>query len=119
MKPFKIIFPVIIAAASLQMHAKDYNASMFGAKSNGTTLNTSSIQKGIDYISENGGGRLVFYVGRYLTGTIYLRSNVTIHLEEGAILVGSPNPFDYDRKFNWTALIFALDQENIGITGKG
>lgn len=119
MKPFKIIFPIIIAAASLQMHAKDYNASMFGAKSNGTTLNTSSIQKGIDYISENGGGRLVFYVGRYLTGTIYLRSNVTIHLEEGAILVGSTNPFDYDRNFNWTALIFALDQENIGITGKG
>ena len=92
---------------------------MFGAKSNGTALNTSSIQKGIDYISENGGGRLVFYVGRYLTGTLYLKSNVTIHLEEGAILVGSTNPFDYEKNFNWTALIFALDQENIGITGKG
>lgn len=110
---------VILAATALQLQAKDYNASMFGAKSNGTTLNTNSIQKGIDYISENGGGRLVFYVGRYLTGTIYLKSNVTIHLEEGAILVGSTNPFDYERNFNWTALIFALDQENIGITGKG
>ncbi len=115
----KVILSIILAAAALQLHAQDYNASMFGAKSNGTTLNTSSIQKGIDYISENGGGRLVFYVGRYLTGTIYLRSNVTIHLEEGAILVGSANPFDYDRNFNWTAMIFALDQENIGITGKG
>ena len=110
---------VILAAAALQLQAKDYNASMFGAKSNGTTLNTNSIQKGIDYISENGGGRLVFYVGRYLTGTVYLKSNVTIHLEEGAILVGSTNPFDYERNFNWTALIFALDQQNIGITGKG
>lgn len=109
----------ILSAVALQMQAKDYNASMFGAKSNGTTLNTSSIQKGIDYISENGGGRLVFYVGRYLTGTIYLKSNVTIHLEEGAILVGSTNPFDYEKNFNWTAMIFALDQENIGITGKG
>ena len=108
-----------LVAVSFPLHSKDYNASMFGAKSNGTTLNTNSIQKGIDYISENGGGRLVFYVGRYLTGSIYLKSNVTIHLEEGAILVGSVNPFDYDRNFNWTALIFALDQENIGITGKG
>lgn len=119
MNPGKLFLTVILAAAALQLQAKDYNASMFGAKSNGTTLNTSSIQKGIDYISENGGGRLVFYVGRYLTGTIYLKSNVTIHLEEGAILVGSTNPFDYERNFNWTALIFALGQENIGITGKG
>jgi len=114
-----ILLLAALVAVSFPLHSKDYNASMFGAKSNGTTLNTNSIQKGIDYISENGGGRLVFYVGRYLTGSIYLKSNVTIHLEEGAILVGSVNPFDYDRNFNWTALIFALDQENIGITGKG
>jgi len=119
MKKGKIFLTVILAAAALQLQAKDYNASLFGVKSNGTTLNTSSIQRGIDFISENGGGRLVFYVGRYLTGTIYLKSNVTIHLEEGAILVGSTNPFDYERNFNWTALIFALSQENIGITGKG
>ena len=106
-------------SSSALLRAKDYNASMFGVKSNGTTMNTNSIQKGIDYISENGGGRLVFYVGRYLTGTIYLKSNVTIQLEEGAILVGSLNPLDYEMNNNWTALIFALNQQNIGITGKG
>jgi hypothetical protein len=104
---------------SLSAKAKDYNASLFGIKSNGTTLNTRSIQKAIDYIHDNGGGRLVFYVGRYLTGTIYLKSDVTIQLEEGAILVGSVNPFDYEQNFNWTAMIFALGQQNIGITGKG
>ena len=109
---FSFIFPV-------SSYPKDYNVSMFGVKSNGTTLNTNSIQKGIDYISASGGGRLVFYVGRYLTGTIYLKSNVTIQLEEGAILVGSVNPLDYEQNYNWTALIFALDQQNIGITGKG
>jgi len=114
-----LILGFAFVVAVTQLSAKDYNASMFGAKSNGTTLNTNSIQKGIDYISENGGGRLVFYVGRYLTGTIYLKSNVTIHLEEGAILVGSVNPFDYEMNHNWTALIFALNQQNIGITGKG
>ena len=92
---------------------------MFGIESNGTKLNTTSIQAAIDYIHNNGGGRLVFYVGRYLTGTIHMKSNVTIHLEEGAILVGSTNPFDYEKHGSWQALIFAHDQENIGITGKG
>jgi len=119
MKTLKLILFLVIFSSSLCLQAKDYNASMFGIKSNGTTMNTNSIQKGIDYISENGGGRLVFYVGRYLTGTIHLKSNVTIHLEEGAILVGSVNPFDYEFMSNWTALIFAHDQSNIGITGKG
>ena len=104
---------------SYNLWAKDYNASLFGIQSNGTTLNTTSIQTAIDYINANGGGRLVFYVGRYLTGTIHLKSNVTIQLEEGAILVGSVNPFDYEMENNWTALIFALNQDNIGITGKG
>src|SRR4030042_572467 len=110
---------LLFLTLSASLNAKDYNASLFGVKSNGTTLNTNSIQKGIDYINANGGGRLVFYVGRYLTGTIYLKSNVTIRLEEGAILVGSLNPLDYEQNFNWTALVFALDQKNIGITGKG
>jgi hypothetical protein len=119
MKTLKLFLILVYFFNVISLNAKDYNASMFGVKSNGTTQNTNSIQKGIDYISANGGGRLVFYVGRYLTGTIYLKSNVTIQLEEGAILVGSVNPLDYEQNFNWTALIFALDQQNIGITGKG
>ena len=118
MKFYKV-FLIIIFVFSINLYSQDYKASLFGIESNGTTLNTTSIQKGIDYIHENGGGRLVFYVGRYLTGTVHLKSNVTIHLEEGAILVGSGNPFDYERIGYWMALIFAHDQENIGITGKG
>ncbi len=119
MKKTKLIPAVSLIFCSFALCAKDYNASMFGVKSNGTTLNTTSIQKGINFIHENGGGRLVFYVGRYLTGTIYLKSNVTIQLEEGAILVGSLNPLDYQANLNWTAMIFAFDQKDIGITGKG
>ena len=118
MKLYKT-FLFVLLIFSINLYSKDYKASLFGIESNGTTLNTTSIQKAIDYIHENGGGRLVFYVGRYLTGTIHLKSNVTIHLEEGAILVGSDNPFDYERIGYWMALIFAHDQENIGITGKG
>jgi len=99
--------------------ADDYKASLFGIKSNGTTLNTNSIQKAIDYIHEKGGGRLVFYVGRYLTGTIQLKSNVTIHLEEGAILLGSSNIYDYNVTQTFPALVTAYNAQNIAITGKG
>ncbi len=109
---------VFVLVQFFQASAKDYPASLFGIYSDGVTLNTRSIQFAIDYINQQGGGRLVFYVGRYLTGSIHLKSNVTIHLQEGAVLVGSLNPFDYDRK-GWTALIFAHDQQHIGITGQG
>jgi len=118
MKLLRALF-LFILISTINLHSQDYKASLFGIESNGTTLNTTSIQKAIDYIHENGGGRLVFYVGRYLTGTIHLKSDVTIQLEEGAILAGSANPFDYERIGSWMALIFAHDQENIGITGKG
>ncbi|SHJ43216.1 Glycosyl hydrolases family 28 [Tangfeifania diversioriginum] len=99
--------------------AKDYNASIFGIKSNGTTLNTTSIQKAIDLIHEEGGGHLNFYVGRYLTGTIELKSDVHIILHEGAILVGSTNIYDYNIETPNTALVYAKNADNISITGLG
>jgi hypothetical protein len=119
MNKLKFIFLSLALFCFLQLTAKDYKASMFGIKSNGTTLNTTSIQKAINYINENGGGRLVFSVGRYLTGTIQLKSNVTIRLEEGAVLVGSTNIYDYNNNNPYTALVYAEKEQNIGITGKG
>lgn len=115
----KTILSLLLALMATGIQAKDYNMTLFGIMSDGTTMNTRSIQRGIDYISEHGGGRLVFSVGRYLTGTIHLKSNVTIHLGEGAVLVGSTNPYDYDRWQGWYSLIMAVGQENIGITGLG
>lgn len=118
-KEFSLFFFLFFILLLKPLLATDYKASLFGIKSDGTTLNTRAIQKAIDFIHAKGGGRLIFDVGRYLTGTIYLKSNVTLHLLEGAVLVGSPNPLDYDQNHNWTALIFALEQENIGLTGQG
>lgn len=115
----KYVISLVCILAALPLAARDYYASEFGIKSNGTTLNTRAIQKAIDYISEEGGGRLCFKVGRYLTGTIHIKSNVTIDLGEGAILVGSPNPYDYD-KVDWApGFITAENAENIAITGLG
>jgi hypothetical protein len=119
MKNLLLVIPLTILI-TLQSQAVDYKASMFGIKSNGTTLNTNSIQKAIDYIHEKGGGRLVFYVGRYLTGTIQLKSNVIIHLEEGATLLGSTNIYDYNIEGpRFSSLVTAYQAENIGLTGKG
>jgi polygalacturonase len=114
----KCFIAVVFCFQFLHSDAKDYPASLFGIYSDGITLNTRSIQFAIDYIHQQGGGRLVFDVGRFLTGSIHLISNVTIHLLEGAVLLGVLNPLDYDR-VNFTALIHAHDQQNIAITGKG
>jgi len=119
MNKMKIFTVVLFTFLTLSLTAKDYKASLFGAKSDGVTLNTRSIQKAVDFINENGGGRLIFYVGRYLTGTIQLKSNVTIQLEEGAILVGKTSAYDYSGKNGVKAIITADDQQNIRITGKG
>lgn len=114
----KYLVVLLICFQSVQASAKDYPASLFGIYSDGVTLNTRSIQFAIDYIHQQGGGRLVFDVGRFLTGTIHLKSNTTIHLLEGAVLLGVLNPLDYDRKI-YTALILGHDQKNIAITGRG
>jgi len=119
MKTLKVFLVILLMGSSPVLFAKDYHASLFGICSDGATLNTKSIQYAIDYIHDNGGGTLVFYVGRYVTGSIYLKSGVTIRLEEGAILVGSLNPLDYEKVNNTTAMILAADQHDIGITGKG
>lgn len=117
----RLKFIIILLALTPVFHvsAKQYKASLFGIKSNGSTLNTTSIQKAIDYIHEKGGDTLVFNVGRYLTGTIEMKSNVHILLREGAILVGSTNIYDYNIDKSFPALVYAKDAVNISISGKG
>jgi len=110
-----------LAGSVLTAGAADWYATDFGAKADGFTLNSASIQAAIDYISANGGGRLVFTPGKFVTGTIYLKDGVTLHLEAGATLLGSTNPWDYvkDSYVQWTSMIFAIRQNNVGITGSG
>lgn len=121
MKYIKFFLIVLLVTVSVKASAKDYLSSYFGIPSDGLALSTRSIQFAIDYINREGGGRLVFHVGRYLTGTIHMRSNVELRLEEGAVLLGSLNPFDYESRKDpfMTSLIFADSVENIGITGRG
>lgn len=67
------------------------NVYDFGAKGDGVTLDTAAIQKAID-----AGGMVNFPPGTYLTGTLYLKSYGGLHLEQGAKIIASGDPADYN-----------------------
>lgn len=68
----------------------------YGACGDGTTKDTEAIQAAIDACAQAGGGTVVAPAGTYVTGTLFLRSHVTLHLEAGATLLGSPDRADYN-----------------------
>ena len=102
-----------------------YNIKDFGAKGDNATINTKAIQTAIGQCAKNGGGTVVFPAGTYLSGTIQLLDNITLHLEAGAVLKGSPNLSDYtnigrtSEENRNNSFIYAIDAENIAITGRG
>lgn len=95
-----------------------FSPRRFGAVADGTTLDTAAIQQAIDAAHAAGGGVVRFEKGIYLTGTVRLLSGVTLHLDAGATLLGSPLLADY-RRGNWPALILAKGQDGVAITGSG
>jgi len=104
-----------------------YNILDFGAKGNGETINTTAINKAIIQCHKNGGGTILVPPGTYVTGTLLLLSNVNLHLEPGAVLLGSKDTTDYlvmndplfDEGYNRYGLIYAADAINVSITGLG
>ena len=109
-----------------------YNIIDFGAVSDGKTLCTTALQKAIDQCSADGGGRVLIPAGRFISGSIYLKSGVDLHLEMGAELLASGNLDDYNPldaypqnadglSENWVGkhLIMVIEQENVAITGLG
>ena len=103
-----------------------YNILDFGAAANSENVNTESIQKAINECAKNGGGEVVIPSGVFMTGSIELLSNVTLKLENGAVLKGTgrtedfpTNGFYHNEMHDTTSIIWARDKENIAIKGEG
>jgi polygalacturonase len=108
--------------------ATSMDVTKSGAVGDGVTLNTAVLQKAIDACSAQGGGTLAFPAGRYLTGTIQIKDNVTLHLDQDAVILGSTNAADYvnvdpfmagDGVPQGYALIVAVDAKHVGLEGAG
>lgn len=106
-----------------------YSVVAFGAKADAKTCNTQAVQQAIDAATKAGGGTVVFPAGKYVIGAIVLKNNVTLSLDNGAVLLGSTNLDDYPRHtpayrsysdtYVSQALIYAENARNIGIVGRG
>jgi hypothetical protein len=114
----------IFTFAPAILAAQPQNIQNFGAVPDDKTLNTKAIQSAIDKVAADGGGRVVIPAGRFLSGSIVLKSGVELHLEKNAVLLGSTRAEDYTQLHNNTcvgykALVLAYEAENIAITGAG
>ncbi len=98
--------------------SKTYNITKYGALADGKTDNTKAIQKTIDAASENGGGMVLVPKGNFVTGVLYLRSNVDLHVDQGGSLLATTKRIDYGPQ-KASALIVANDVNHVAITGKG
>ena len=96
----------------------------YGARGNGTAKDTAAIQAAIDACEKKGGGTVRLSAGTYLSAPIVLKDNITLQLEKGATLLGSPDHADYPAKTEFRApglqsLVSATNAANIAITGEG
>ncbi len=123
--------PAAVPAHKPVAHAKPavhLNVRDFGATGDGTTKDTLALQQALDRCNLLGGGEVLVPAGNYLSGSLVLRSNTVLRIDDGASLLGSPDLADYpltqvrwEGKFikGYSAFLTATEAENITITGKG
>ena len=115
------------------MDRKVFNVIEYGAIADGETISSVAVQKAVDDCFSKGGGTVFFPAGKYALGTVFLKSNVHIYLEENAQILGSLDFYDFapEEKIEYPAyqdsshtyyhcsLFVGIDCENISITGRG
>lgn len=122
--------PTILARIKApQFRTQDFDVVKHGAVADGKTDCTTAIARAIEACHAAGGGRVVIAGGTIVTGAVHLKSNVNLHIAKGATLKFIPNParylpvvytrFEGTECMNYSSLIYAFEQENIGLTGEG
>lgn len=129
MKRLFFLLSTFLTFMVVPSEAADYNILNYGAQSDTTKLSTAAIQQAIDDCSKAGGGRVVVPAGIYKIGTIILKSDVHLYLEQGATLYGSTDLKDYlPMKSDYVSLrthtttiqlIYADKVKNVVISGHG
>lgn len=124
----KFVFFIALSFFAAFVYAADFDITKYGAVGDGVKLNSVAIQKAINECNKSGGGKVIFPSGKFLSGTIVLKDNVTIYLSKDAVLLGSTNVEDYQNldpfadglgtNVGW-ALVVAVDAKNISIEGEG
>jgi polygalacturonase len=109
--------------------ARDFNIVDYGAAPDASSVCSEAIRQAVTACSRSGGGRVVVPAGDFLTGAVHLRSNVNLHLSEGATLRFSTDPSLYlpavytrwegVECMSYSAFIYAFDEENVAVTGAG
>lgn len=127
MKKLSYILYILVVSVATAF-GKDYNVKDFGAVGDGRNMDSPAIQKAIDACTADGGGVVFIPKGTYLAATIVLKDNTTLHLEDGALLLGTTDLNAYDIIDPFTdglgvdvgrTFIAAVDVRNISIEGKG
>lgn len=127
-KSLLICLALVFSVASVKAQSY-YNVLKYGAKNDSSKIATEAIKKAIDAASKAGGGTVYFPAGKYLTGPIHLKSNITIFIDAGAELHFSDN-FDHYLPMvpsrwegtdvtNFSPFFYAYKAENIAIRGRG
>ncbi len=118
---FYILLFILLSFFQLNAQSSEtvFNITSFGAVGDGKTLNTKSIQTAIDACAEKGGGKVLIPAGEFISGVIQLKSNVTLYLQNGAVLKGSTNLDDYVLEGVRVGLIYTKNCSNVMIKGEG
>lgn len=109
--------------------APRFDIRRYGAAAGDKAATTKAIAAAISAANAAGGGRVIVPRGTWLTGAVHLKSNVGLHVEEGAVLLFSGQPEDYlpavmtswegIECYNYSPLVYAFDCDNVALTGKG